>query len=134
MRRNLFLVVCVAALGGVFATGSSAAAQPPGTVSWGAGQPTTAKGTISAFGTWTAQAGWVPINMAILHAVPTAGGQFLQATAAINANNTWGVPTPAKITQVPTGQYSVYVTMTFKNTTTGQQVTIGSPTAIVNVP
>jgi hypothetical protein len=132
MRRSVFLSVCFTALTAIVTTVSMAeAAQPPGPVSWNAGSPAAAKGSITASGTWTAQPGWAPMGNEVLYAAPTGGGTLLNAAGAITANpNKWG---PTTINNVPTGQYTVYSMITFVDANMNQ-VTVSSPTSIVNVP
>lgn len=133
MRRSVFLAVCFAALGTVLLSIAAAVAQQQGNyVGWDAGSPVAGQGTITGSGTWGAAAGWAPINNAVLYAVPTGGGALINAAGPIKMNpNTWG---PAQIPNVPSGQYTVYAAITFKNTTTGNEQTVSSPTAILNVP
>jgi hypothetical protein len=136
MRRRGFVVICFAALGFVFASGSDALGQPPpGVVSWAAGFPAAAKGQVTGSGTWSAQPGWAPFGTAVLFAVPTGGGPFHTGGGGIGMNpNVWGNPVPAKVQNLPTGQYTVYATIVFKDAVTGATATISSPTSIVNVP
>ena len=100
------------------------------TVSWAAGNPGTAKGQVTGKGTYTVDPGWTAIGSA-MNAIPAAGGSGNTSMGTVTPppGMTWGV---ADMTGLPTGQYNVIVSVSFKMGTT--VILKYSPTAIVNVP
>lgn len=99
------------------------------TVKWDTGQPAVAAGQISAKGTYTIDAGWTAIGSSLI-VVPTGGGAGFSANGGVDTTaKTWG---PLTINSIPTGQYNVTATVTFKMGV--GTVVIYSPVSIVNVP
>jgi len=123
LKRGFFAVALMALL--------STAATAQGSVSWAAGSPTTAAGQVTGQGTYTAVFPWAPVG-GTLEAFPTGGGVQTGGAPIVGpANNNWG---PSTIKGLPTGQYTVYASLTYLNATTGKVQNVTSPTAIVNVP
>lgn len=123
IRTGTLFFAIIATL--AFAAQSKAA----NTVSWGAGQPTTAKGQVSGSGTYATDTGW-NVTACSLNAIPTAGGLSSTAAGPAPTGGNWG---PITIKNLATGQYTVWATVIFKDALGHTQV-INSPTSIVNVP
>jgi hypothetical protein len=98
-------------------------------VMWGAGQPTTAAGSISGSGTYTTAAGWTAVSVSMT-ALPTGGGMGTTVGGAAPAGGNWGKIT---INGLPTGSYTVVVTIGYRKAGS-LPMAIGSPISIVSVP
>jgi len=131
--KRITSVGLVAVFVTLFAAHAAWAANNP-TVGWDTGQPVAAAGQVSGSGTYTLpnpnNAGWQPNGVVVLSAFPTGGGQTFTQGGKVPANGTWAKVT---IMNLPTGQYTVFATIQFKNTN-GDTTNIATPTAIVNVP
>ncbi len=122
----------------LFASQARAQAIPGAKVNWDAGQPAVAAGQVSATGTYALVNPnpnmWAPTG-AVLTVLPTAGGITISDTAAAApAGGKWGgAAAPLIIKGLPTGQYTVYVTINLKGAG-GVTMDVTTATAIVNVP
>jgi hypothetical protein len=119
--KCLLLALCV-----FLFLGSEVRAQPPGTMSWGQGQPVGGQGKVTGSGTYTVACCWNATSFA-LNALPVGGGQASSTVGqACGAN--WG---PIVINNLAAGQYTVYGSMTVKMGNTVRTIT--TPTSIVTV-
>ncbi len=107
---------------------------PPATVSYGTGDPTVAKGTVSVgnMGSYKITAnGYTANGLCALVLTPMLGGELpANANAQNAANGTWG-PIAAK--NLPSGQYLVFGSVTFTNAN-NLPTNVFSPGAVLNVP